>query len=339
MKVGIFGATGMVGKELINVLDKRKFPMTELHLYASERSAGKTVETPLGSYVIRDANTANYANLDLAFYAIGGGWPKEHAPRAIAAGCYVIDNSSTFRMDDAVPLIIPEINPQALGNSKLIANPNCTTAIAAIPLWHIHTKYKLKKVIAATYQATSGAGNGGMDELKASTHAMLAGEEPKHAVFQYPIAFNTIPHIDTFQSNGYTREEMKLVRETRKIFGDNTLPISSTSVRIPTLRAHSLAITVETEEPISAEKVRDEFHNLEGIIVKDDPVNNLYPMPLTASEQFDVEVGRVRQSLIFSEYGLDLFVCGDQVLRGAALNAVLIGELVAAKIAKSSKSK
>ena len=336
MRVGIFGATGMVGREILTVLYKRNFPVEKLQVYASKHSAGKTLETPLGSYTIQDANNADYSELDVAFYAIGGGWPKEHAPKAIAAGCYVIDNSSTFRMDSNVPLIIPEINPQAIGESKLIANPNCTTAIAAIPLWHIHKTYGLKKVIAATYQATSGAGNGGMDELKTSTRAVLDGKKPEHSVFQYPIAFNTIPHIDTFQDNGYTREEMKLVHETRKIFGDASLPISSTSVRIPTLRAHSIALTVETAKPVSADAVREELGSLEGIVVKDSQKDNIYPMPQTASEQFDVEVGRIRQSLIFENYGLDLFVCGDQVLRGAGLNAVLIAELLLVKQKKQA---
>jgi aspartate-semialdehyde dehydrogenase len=277
------------------------------------------------------ADTADFTEFDLAYFAIGGGWPKQFAPRAVAAGCTVIDNSSTFRYDDSVPLVIPEINPDAIGDSKLIANPNCTTAIAAIPLWHIYNRYGLQKVIISTYQATSGAGNGGMAELEQATRSVLAGEEPGCSVFKHPIAFNLIPHIDSFQDNQYTREEMKVVWETRKIFGDQALSISCTCVRIPTMRAHAESMVVETRDPVDPAEVRELFSNIPGIVVKDDLDNFVYPMPLTASEQFDVEVGRIRRSLIFGEQGLEFFVCGDQILKGAALNAVQIGELMLKK--------
>ncbi len=331
LRVAIFGATGMVGRELIRVLHKREFPFVSLRVFASERSAGKQLETPWGIKTIELADTADFTEFDLAFFAIGGGWPKQFAPRAVAAGCTVIDNSSTFRYDDSVPLVIPEINPDAIGDSKLIANPNCTTAIAAIPLWHIYTRYGLQKVIISTYQATSGAGNGGMAELEQATRSVLAGEEPGCSVFKHPIAFNLIPHIDSFQDNQYTREEMKVVWETRKIFGDQALSISCTCVRIPTMRAHAESMVVETREPVDPAEVRELFSNIPGIVVKDDVDNFVYPMPLTASEQFDVEVGRIRRSLIFGEQGLEFFVCGDQILKGAALNAVQIGELMLKK--------
>jgi aspartate-semialdehyde dehydrogenase len=331
LRVAIFGATGMVGRELIRVLDKRAFPFASLRVFASERSAGKRLETPWGAKTIELADTADFKEFDLAFFAIGGGWPKKFAPRAVEAGCTVIDNSSTFRYDDSVPLVIPEINPAAIGDARLIANPNCTTAIAAIPLWHMHTRYGLKKVIISTYQATSGAGNGGMAELEQATRRALDGEDPGCRVFKHPIAFNLIPHIDAFQENRYTREEMKVVWETRKIFGDQELPISCTCVRIPTMRAHAESIVVETRDPVDPEEVRALFRNSSGIVVKDDLDNCVYPMPLTASEQFDVEVGRIRRSLIFGDHGLEFFVCGDQILKGAALNAVQIGELMLAK--------
>jgi len=331
LRVAIFGATGMVGRELIKVLHKREFPFASLRVFASERSAGKQLETPWGVKTIELADTADFAEFDLAFFAIGGGWPKQFAPRAVAAGCTVIDNSSTFRYDDSVPLVIPEINSDAIGDSKLIANPNCTTAIAAIPLWHIYTRYGLQKVIISTYQATSGAGNGGMAELEQATRHALAGEEPGCSVFKYPIAFNLIPHIDSFQENQYTREEMKVVWETRKIFGDQTIPLSCTCVRIPTMRAHAESMVVETRDPVDPEAVRELFSDIPGLVVKDDIANCVYPMPLTASEQFDVEVGRIRRSLIFGDHGLEIFVCGDQILKGAALNAVQIGELMLKK--------
>lgn len=328
LKVGVLGATGMVGRELLKVLFDRKFPIESLRLYASEKSVGKKIETPLGKIDIENANTADYSQLDIAFFAIGAGWPKENAPKAIKSGCIVIDNSSTFRYDKNVPLIIPEINPQAIGNSKLIANPNCTTAIVAIPLYQIYKNYGLKKVIISTYQATSGAGNNGMVELGGETRKVLNGEKASNKVFSYPIPFNVIPHIDSFQENKYTREEMKVVWETHKIFGNENIPISCTCVRIPTMRAHSESIVVETEKPVNPNDVRTIFQKTPGIVVKDDIENNIYPMPLTASKNYDIEVGRIRQNIIFKDHGLEFFVCGDQILKGAALNAVQIGELI-----------
>jgi aspartate-semialdehyde dehydrogenase len=328
LRVGIMGATGVVGQNLIDVLRKWDFPVDTLRLYASERSVGKVLDTPFGQITVENADQIDYTELDMAFFAIGGGWPKENAPKATQAGCVVVDNSSTFRYDNNVPLIIPEINPDQIGDALLIANPNCTTAIAAIPLWVIHQNYRLKKVIISTYQATSGAGNHGMAELEAETRKVLNDEEPGHDTFVHPIPFNVIPHVDAFQDNDYTREEMKVVWETRKIFGDDSFPISCTCVRIPTMRAHAESIVVETEKPIHPDEIRKLFAKTDGIEVKDDIKNNIYPMPLTATKKFDVEVGRIRQNLVFGDYGLEFFVCGDQLLKGAALNAVQIGELI-----------
>jgi aspartate-semialdehyde dehydrogenase len=327
-KIGIFGATGAVGQETQKILFNRKFPMESLRLFASERSAGKEVDSPFGKIILENANKADFSTLDLAFFAIGGGWPKEFASKATDAGCVVIDNSSTFRYDDKVPLVIPEINPQAIGDSKLIANPNCTTAIAAIPLWVIHQNYGLKKVIIATYQATSGAGKAGMEELESETRKVLNGEQAANETFPHPIPFNVIPHIDVFQENDYTREEMKVVWETKKIFGDDSLAISCTAVRIPTLRAHAESIVVETEKPINADEVKKLFSSSDGIELRDDIANNVYPMPLTATKKYDVEVGRIRKNLVFGDHGLEFFVCGDQLLKGAALNTVQIGEKI-----------
>ena len=322
------GATGVVGQNLIDVIFKRNFPLDTLRLYASTRSEGKKIDTPLGQLTVENADNADYSQLDMAFFAIGGGWPKENAPKATAAGCVVIDNSSTFRYDPNIPLIIPQVNPQAIGDALLIANPNCTTAIAAIPLWIIYQHYGLNKVIISTYQATSGAGDKGMVELEAETRKYLSGEPIGHETFVHPIPFNLIPHIDVFQDNAYTKEEMKVVWETRKIFGDPAIPISCTCVRIPTMRAHSESIVVETKNPVKADEVRQLLTQTTGVEVKDDIKHNVYPMPLTASKKFDVEVGRIRQNLIFGDYGLEFFVSGDQLLRGAALNAVEIGEIV-----------
>ncbi|PIN86366.1 aspartate-semialdehyde dehydrogenase [Candidatus Woesearchaeota archaeon CG10_big_fil_rev_8_21_14_0_10_44_13] len=331
-RVGIFGATGAVGKELQKVLHDRKFPLSSIRLFASERSAGKTVETPFGKKTIENANNADYSGIDIAFFAIGGGWPKENAKKATDAGCIVIDNSSTFRYDDTVPLVVPEINAGSIGSSRLIANPNCTTAIAAIPLWVIYKNYGLKKVIISTYQATSGAGAEGMEELVRETRNYLEGKEAGHEVFQYPIAFNLIPHIDKFQDNDYTKEEMKVVWETRKIFGDQKIPLSCTCVRIPTMRVHSESIVVETEKPVDPAELRDILRKTAGVTVKDDITKNIYPMPLTATGKYDVEVGRIRQSLIFGRHGIEFFVCGDQLLRGAASNAVQIAEAMLSRL-------
>jgi aspartate-semialdehyde dehydrogenase len=329
LDVGVFGATGMVGQEILRVLYDREFPVKSLRIYASERSAGEKIETPFGEMTVELADTADYSELELAFFAIGKGWPKENAPKAAEAGCIVVDNSSTFRYDKDVPLVIPEINPDAVGDSRLIANPNCTTAIAAIPLWQIYRNFGLRRAIVSTYQAASGAGRDAREELKKEAKRCLEGEKACCREFQYPLPFNVIPQIDLFQENGYTREEMKVVWETRKIFGDEKLKISCTAVRVPTDRAHAESITVETEKLVDLERIMEIFESTPGIEVRDDPGKCTYPMPLTASGKYDVEVGRIRRNLVFGDYGLDFFVCGDQILKGAALNAVQIGELVA----------
>jgi aspartate-semialdehyde dehydrogenase len=256
----------------------------------------------------------------------------------VANNCLLIDNSSAFRYEDDVPLVVPEINPEAArAHNGVIANPNCTTAIAAVALWPLHQKFGLKKVIVSTYQATSGAGAKGMAELVNQTGEVLqqsGGDATKLAdcqvtpeAFAHPIAFNLIPHIDSFQENGYTKEEMKVTWETRKIFGDPNLKISCTAVRIPTLRAHSESIVIETEKPISVEQAREVLAEAPGVDLVDNISENVYPMPLNASGKFNVEAGRIRQNLIFGENGLELFVCGDQLLKGAALNAVQIAKL------------
>ncbi len=325
-KVGIMGATGAVGREVIDVLHNRDFPVEKLRLYASSRSAGKVMGTPYGEITIENADEADYSELDVAFFAISGEWSKANAEKATSAGCYVIDNSSAFRYDDNVPLVVPEINSSAIGDSKLMANPNCTTAIAAIPLYALHKEYGVKKVIISTYQATSGAGAAGMNELETESRNYLDGKKVGNKVFAYPIAFNAIPHIDSFQENDYTREEMKVVWETHKIFGEPDMPISCTCVRIPTMRVHAESIVVETEKPVDPEDAKKVLGSIEGVELKDDIANNVYPMPITATRKYDVEVGRIRRNIVFGEKGLEFFVCGDQLLKGAALNAVQIAE-------------
>lgn len=327
MRVGVIGATGAVGRELVEVLGRRRFPVTKLRLFASGRSAGIRLPTPFGETVIEEFTPERVRDLDLALLAVSGDFAKAHAPGMVAAGVTVVDNSSAFRLDDAVPLVVPEVNAAAIGESRLIANPNCTTAILVVALAPLHAAFGIKRVIVSTYQATSGAGAEGMAELERETRRVLVDGQPaQHDVFAHPIAFNVIPHIDSFQPNGYTREEMKVVWETRKIMGLPNLPVSCTAVRIPTMRVHAESVTIETERPITPEAAREVLRAAAGVKVVDDVASKLYPMPLTATGQDDCEVGRIRQNLVFGDHGLDLFICGDQLLKGAALNAVQIAE-------------
>ncbi len=327
-KVAVVGATGAVGREMVEVLHRRNFPVGELRLLASGRSAGKVVETPYGAITLQEYSLDLVKDCDVVLLAVSGDFAKAHAPAIAAAGPLVIDNSSAFRYDPEIPLIVPEINASAYDPAKrLIANPNCTTAIAVVALGPLLKAFGLKRVIVSTYQATSGAGAEGMAELEEQTRNQLEGRPVTNSVFRHPIPFNLIPQIDAFQDNGYTKEEMKVTWESRKILGLPDLPLSCTAVRIPTYRAHSEAITIETIEPVTPDAARRVLADAPGVKLTDDPTNGVYPMPLNASGQFDVEVGRIRTNLVFGDHGLDLFVCGDQLLKGAALNAVQIAEL------------
>ena len=331
MRVGVIGATGAVGKELVEVLGRRRFPVTKLRLFASGRSAGTRVTTPFGEAVIEEFAPEKAKELDLALLAVSGDFAKQHAPALVQAGVTVVDNSSAFRLEEHVPLVVPEVNAAAVGEARLIANPNCTTAILVVALAPLHKAFGLKRVIVSTYQASSGAGAEGMAELERETRRVLVeGGKAQAEVFAHPLAFNVIPHIDSFQPNGYTREEMKVVWETRKIMGLPDLPVSCTAVRIPTMRVHGESVTIETEKPVTPDAAREVLRAAPGVKVVDDPANKLYPMPLTATGQDDCEVGRIRQNLVFGDHGLDFFVCGDQLLKGAALNAVQIAERVPA---------
>ena len=324
----IVGATGAVGVEVLGCLKMLDFPEGKLRLVASERSAGKVMETPWGAVVLEEISEEVFQESDMAIFSAGGDISKEWRERVVAAGCLMIDNSSAFRYEDDVPLVVPEINAAAaLEHHGVIANPNCTTAIAAVALWPLHQEFGLKKIIVSTYQATSGAGAKGMQELLDQTPVALVGGEVVPEIFAHQIALNIIPHIDKFQENGYTKEEMKVAWETRKIFGAPNLAVSCTCVRIPTLRAHSEAIVVETEKVVSVERARELLEAAPGVEVVDDPETNSYPMPLNASGKYDVEVGRLRQNLVFGDHGLEFFVSGDQLLKGAALNAVQIAKL------------
>lgn len=269
-----------------------------------------------------------FNGLHFALFSAGGDHSKHFAPIAISKGVIVIDNSSAFRYDEDVPLIIPQVNGSSIGSARLIANPNCTTAIAAVVLNPIYQRFGLKKILMSTYQATSGAWAKGMVELLENTQRYIKKEEPQIQHFAHDIAFNLIPHIDRFLENGYTKEEMKVVWETHKIFGDSSIDISCTAVRIPILRAHSESIVLETKEKVDIDEVKRILRNSPGVQLVDDIEKNQYPMPIHASGKFEVEVGRIRKNLVFWEYGIELFVSGDQLLRGAALNAVEILEYI-----------
>lgn len=327
--VAIMGATGAVGQELLKLLEERNFPVKSLKLLASSRSAGKKMNFKGEELTIEELSHDSFGGVDIVLASAGGSLSAEFAPSAVKAGAVVVDNTSHFRLDPEVPLVIPEINPEAIRAHKgIIANPNCTTAIAAVALWPLHKAFGLKKVIVSTYQAASGAGAPGMEELRAQTEAVLKGNKAEHQVFAHPLPFNVIPHIDTFQDNGYTREEMKVTWETRKIFNLPDLAVSCTAVRIPTFRAHAESIVVETEKPVAPAEAKKILEQAPGVDVVDDPASLEYPMPLNATGKWNVEVGRIRTNIVFGENGLEFFVCGDQILKGAALNAIQIAELL-----------
>ncbi|PWC32437.1 aspartate-semialdehyde dehydrogenase [Azospirillum sp. TSO35-2] len=332
LRVAVVGATGAVGREMVKVLHDRKFPVGELGLFASERSAGKVQDTPYGALTLTAFDANLVKGYDVVLLAVSGDFAKAHAKDLASAGALVIDNSSAFRYDADIPLIVPEINAHVFraayaAGARLIANPNCTTAIAVVALGPLHKAFGIKRAIVSTYQATSGAGAEGMAELEEQTRNQLDGKPVTNSVFRHPIPFNLIPQIDAFQENGYTKEEMKVTWETRKILELDDLALSCTAVRIPTYRAHSEAITLETIQPVTPDAARAVLADAPGVKLVDDPANGVYPMPLNATGQYDVEVGRIRTNLVFGDHGLDLFVCGDQLLKGAALNAVQIAEL------------
>lgn len=334
MKLAIVGASGAVGHELLSVLEQSSLKFESLDLYASPRSAGTKLMfkgQPLEVKVMPEGAI----DADVILASAGGSISKAQAPAWVAGGSIVIDNSSAFRYEDAIPLIVPELNGYVLdemdwSRGGIVANPNCTTAIAVMALDPIHKAYGIKRAIISTYQATSGAGAKGMQELEDQTRNALEGKPVTNSVFAHSIVFNVIPHIDSFQPNGYTKEEMKVAWETRKIMRAPDIRISCTAVRIPTMRTHSEAITLELEKPADPNEARTILKNAPGVEVRDDPAQNLYPMPLTASGKYDVEVGRIRSSEVF-DGGLDLFVSGDQLLKGAALNAVQIAEYMQQK--------
>ncbi|HSP70460.1 MAG TPA: aspartate-semialdehyde dehydrogenase [Bryobacteraceae bacterium] len=330
-RVAIVGATGAVGVEFLRCLEQRRFPMASLRLLASARSKGKKMAYDGRDIEVEELTENSFAGVDIAFFSAGGSISKKFGPLAAKAGAVVIDNSSAFRMDPAVPLVIPEINPQAMCvHQGIIANPNCSTIIGIVPLWPIHRVNPIRRLIAATYQAASGAGAAAMEELTESTRAHLENRPYENTVLPHPYAFNLFSHNTRIDpETGYNEEETKMARETRKIFGDPDIRVSATCVRVPVLRAHSEALTIECERPITPREVTALLSNAPGVKIVDDPEKNYFPMPRDASGQDDVLVGRIRQDASDpSGKSIALFVAGDQLLKGAALNAVQIAEVL-----------
>ena len=329
--VAIVGATGAVGVELIRCLERRDFPLAALRLLASARSAGKTLTYRGEALAVETLTEASFRGVDIALFSAGKAISKQFAPLAVAAGAVVVDNSSAFRRDPAVPLIVPEINPQALkGHGGIIANPNCSTIIAITPLWPVHRHNPIRRMILATYQAASGGGAAAMEELSESTRAYLEGRPYEPRVLPHPYAFNLFSHNSPIDAeSGYNEEELKAVHETRKIYGDATIRVTATCVRVPVLRAHSIAINIECERPITPAQVRALMADAPGVKLVDDPGRNYFPMPIDASGGDPILVGRIRADISDpSGRSVALFVAGDQLLKGAALNAVQIAELL-----------
>jgi aspartate-semialdehyde dehydrogenase len=331
IRVAIMGATGAVGQELLVLLKERNFPVSELRLLASARSAGKTMQFDGADVKVQELKHDSFEGIDLVLASAGGSISKEFAPSAVKAGAVVVDNTSYYRMHPDVPLVVPEVNPEAMMNHKgIIANPNCSTIILCLPLWPLHKRYGLKRAVVATYQAASGAGAVAMQELLDETQARLDGEDFNRTVIPHPYAFNLFPHNSPMTDNGYCEEELKMVKETRKIFHDPDIRVTATCVRVPVLRAHSEALNIEFEQEPDIEEVYRILKAAPGVEVMEDRSKNRWPMPLDASGRDPVLVGRVRKDLTQPKT-LDIWVVGDQIRKGAALNAVQIAELLAAR--------
>ena len=327
--IAVVGATGAVGVEILRVLERRNFPVGGLKLLASKRSVGKTLEFKGKPYKVEELTADAFKGVDIAFFSAGAGRSREFVPAAKAAGAISIDNSSAFRMDPNVPLVVPEVNPGDLRKHKgLIANPNCTAMILAVAIWPIHQAVGIRRVIVSTYQSASGAGAAAMRELEDQAREYAEGKEITKSVFPHQIAFNVFSHNTKMAENGYNEEENKVVEETRKIFHEPELPIVPTCIRVPVLRAHAESIVLELAVPMSPEEARALLSRAPGLKIVDDPKANHFPMPLEASGDLDVHVGRIRRD-ISNPNGLALFVAGDQLLKGAAWNAVQIAEELA----------
>lgn len=327
-RVAVLGATGAVGTEILDLLEERNFPVSELRLLSSPRSAGQTLQFRGESIRVEAVGDRSFDGVDLVLASAGGSVSKAWAPKIVEAGAVMVDNSSAFRMVPDVPLVVPEINPDAVEQHHgIIANPNCTTILMAVAVWPLHQVMPVKRILAATYQSASGAGARAMEEVKTQAQAILNNQAPPTELFPYPLAFNLFPHNSSLNDDGYCEEEMKMVNETRKIFGVPDLRVKATCIRVPVLRAHSEAVTLEFDEPFSVDTATNLLSNAPGVKLVEDWAANYFPMPVDASGQDAVLVGRIRRD-ISNPCGLELWLCGDQIRKGAALNAVQIAELL-----------
>ena len=329
--VAVVGATGAVGVEIVRCLEQRKFPLSKLRLLASARSAGKTMTFRGETLTVEELTEQSFDGVNLALFSAGGSTSRKFAPIAVERGAVVVDNSSAFRMDPSVPLVVPEINADAIrAHRGIIANPNCAAIISITPLWPIHRENRIQRLILSTYQSASGAGAAAMEELRESTRAYLAGQPYEPKVLPHPYAFNVFSHNTKIDpATGYNEEETKVIQETKKIFEDPNIRVSATCIRVPVLRAHCVSITFECERPITPDEVRERLSNAPGVALVDDVERNYFPMPIDASGRDEILVGRIRKDLSDpSGRSISMFVAGDQLLKGAALNAVQIAELL-----------
>lgn len=320
--VAVVGATGLVGRKMIQVLEERKFPVGKLRPLATARSIGKMVEFNGKRIPVEELTPHSFQGIEIALFSAGASVSKEFAPHAVKSGAIVVDNSSAFRMEEGIPLVVPEVNAKEIFHNKgIIANPNCSTIQMCVALKPLHDKWKMRRIVVSTYQSVTGAGQKGVNQL----HAELEEEDSYERKFPHPIAFNVLPHIDIFSDDGYSREEHKMVFETKKIFGDETIRISPTCVRVPTIGGHSEAINVEFEKPFDLPEVMETLRHAPGVILQDDPKQNIYPMPIWAHDKDEVFVGRIRRDET-TKNGLNLWVVSDNLRKGAATNAVQIAE-------------
>jgi len=326
--VAVVGVTGAVGEEMLKVLEERSFPVKTLRALASERSEGKLVEFAGEKLKVERLTSSSFEGIEIALFSAGASISREFSPIAAKKGAVVVDNSSAFRMDKDVPLVVPEVNPHALRFHKgIIANPNCSTIQLVVVINPIHQRAKIKRLIISTYQAVSGTGREAIKELREQSEQHLANRKITKEVYPHQIAFNLLPHIGSFLPDGYTEEEMKLVNETRKIMEDDSIAVTATCVRVPVFNSHSEAVTMETEEKIGVEEIREILSQTSGVILQDDPGNNLYPLPIKTSGRDEVFVGRIREDTS-CERGINLWIVADNLRKGAALNAVQIAELL-----------
>ena len=330
--VAVAGATGAVGRKMFEILAERDFPVANLKALASARSVGQTLDFKGSSVVVEELTESSFDGVDIALFSAGASVSRQFAPFAVKSSCIVIDNSSAFRMEPNIPLVVPEVNLDAIGSEPgIIANPNCSTIQMVVALKPIHDKFKIKRVLVSTYQSVSGSGQKAIDELQTQVKNLLDGETTKPNVYPHQIAFNCMPHIDNFLENGYTKEEMKMVDETRKILGDSSILVSPTAVRVPVFYCHSESVNVETEKPVSAKEVKELLAESDGIRVVDNPENNEYPLATDGADRDEVLVGRIRDD-ISCENAINFWVVSDNLRKGAALNAVQIAEYLVQRV-------